>query len=166
MPIEFTEPVVWSITLFIFAVGMVGTILPVLPGILIILAGCIWQGCMGEQSIAWWGWTVLGILVVAGLITDKIAGAMGAKKFGSSKAGVWGALIGAIVGIPFSPLVALFVTPFLGAVIAELIFARQDIKASLKAGGGATLGMLVGILMEVTCGLALIAWFCACYFCF
>ena len=48
----------------------------------------------------------------------------------------------------------------------ELIFARKDIMAAFKAGSGAALGMLTGLLLEFTCGLLIIAWFCSCYFLF
>jgi len=92
---------------------------------------------------------------------------MGAKKFGSTAAGIWGAIIGAVVGgILFTPIVGLLFMPFLGALLAELIFARKDIMAAFKAGSGAALGMLTGLLLEFTCGLLIIAWFCSCYFLF
>lgn len=73
----------------------------------------------------------------------------------------------AIVGsILFMPMVGLLVMPFLGALLAELIFARKDLAAAFKAGSGAALGMLTGLLLEFTCGLLIIAWFCSCYFLF
>jgi pyruvate/2-oxoglutarate/acetoin dehydrogenase E1 component len=78
-----------------------------------------------------------------------------------------GAIIGAVVGaLLFTPIVGLLFMPFLGALLAELIFARKDILAAFKAGSGAALGMLTGLLLEFTCGLLIIAWFCSCYFLF
>ena len=167
MPPVLSETLIWCVTLLLFGMGLIGTLIPMLPGIIIIAAGCIWQGDMGSQTLAWWEWTVLALLVAGGLVIDKLSGGMGAKKFGSTSAGIWGAVIGAIVGaILFTPIVGLLVMPFLGALLAELIFARKDIAAAFKAGSGAALGMLTGLLLEFTCGLLIIAWFCSCYFLF
>ena len=128
MPPVLSETLIWCVTLLLFGMGLIGTLIPMLPGIIIIAAGCIWQGVMGSQTLAWWEWTVLALLVAGGLVIDKLSGGMGAKKFGSTSAGIWGAVIGAIVGaILFTPIVGLLVMPFLGALLAELIFARKDI---------------------------------------
>lgn len=162
-----SETLVWCVTLFLFGMGLIGTLIPMLPGIIIIAAGCIWQGVMGTRHLEWWVWAVLALLVAGGLVIDKLSGGMGAKKFGSTAAGIWGAIIGAVVGaVLFTPIVGLLFMPFLGALLAELIFARKDIVAAFKAGSGAALGMLTGLLLEFTCGLLIIAWFCSCYFLF
>ena len=167
MPPVLSETLVWCVTLLLFGMGLIGTLIPMLPGIIIIAAGCIWQGVMGSRHLAWWEWTVLALMVAGGLVIDKLSGGMGAKKFGSTAAGIWGAIIGAVVGgILFTPIVGRLFMPFLGALLAELIFARKDIMAAFKAGSGAALGMLTGLLLEFTCGLLIIAWFCSCYFLF
>ena len=110
---------------------------------------------------------VLALLVAGGMVIDKLSGGMGAKKFGSTAAGIWGAIIGAVAGsLLFSPITGLLFMPFLGALLAELIFARKDIMNAFRAGSGAALGMLAGLLLEFTCGLLIIAWFCSCCFLF
>ena len=167
MPHLLSETLVWCVTLLLFGMGLIGTLIPMLPGIIIIAAGCVWQGVMGRENLAWWEWTVLALLVAGGMVIDKLSGGMGAKKFGSTAAGIWGAIIGAVAGsLLFSPITGLLFMPFLGALLAELIFARKDIMAAFKAGSGAALGMLTGLLLEFTCGLLIIAWFCSCYFLF
>ena len=138
MPPVLSETLVWCVTLLLFGMGLIGTLIPMLPGIIIIAAGCIWQGVMGSRHLAWWEWTVLALMVAGGLVG----------------------------GILFTPIVGLLFMPFLGALLAELIFARKDIMAAFKAGSGAALGMLTGLLLEFTCGLLIIAWFCSCYFLF
>lgn len=146
MPHLLSETLVWCVTLLLFGMGLIGTLIPMLPGIMIIAAGCVWQGVM---------------------VIDKLSGGMGAKKFGSTAAGIWGAIIGAVAGsLLFSPITGLLFMPFLGALLAELIFARKDIMNAFRAGSGAALGMLAGLLLEFTCGLLIIAWFCSCCFLF
>ena len=165
MPHLLSETLVWCVTLLLFGMGLIGTLIPMLPGIIIIAAGCVWQGAMGRENLAWWEWTVLALLVAGGMVIDKLSGGMGAKKFGSTAAGIWGAIIGAVAGsLLFSPIVGLLFMPFLGALLAELIFARKDIMDAFRAGSGAALGMLAGLLLEFTCGLLIIAWFCSCCF--
>ena len=137
MPHLLSETLVWCVTLLLFGMGLIGTLIPMLPGIIIIAAGCVWQGAMGRENLAWWEWTVLALLVAGGMVIDKLSGGMGAKKFGSTAAGIWGAIIGAVAGsLLFSPIVGLLFMPFLGALLAELIFARKDIMDAFRAGSG------------------------------
>ena len=45
----------WSVAVILFAVGLIGTVLPVFPGTLIILAGALLHRMMlgAEKSIGW-----------------------------------------------------------------------------------------------------------------
>lgn len=168
MPPVLSETLIWCVTLLLFGMGLIGTLIPMLPGIIIIAAGCIWQGIMGSHSLAWWEWTVLALLVAGGLVIDKISGGMGAKKFRQYLGRNLGRHHRSHCGRhPVPPYWSAFWScRFLGALLAELIFARKDIAAAFKAGSGAALGMLTGLLLEFTCGLLIIAWFCSCYFLF
>lgn len=164
---DISSLLIWSVTILLFLTGLAGTVVPFLPGILVIAAGAVWQGVMGDRHIPWWGWAVLTLMVAGGMVFDKISGGLGAHKFGSTKAGIIGALLGALIGpFLFTPLVGLIVAPFLGAVIGELVFARQTPGQAAKAGTGATLGMLTGLAFEFLTGLMMISWFFACYYLF
>lgn len=164
MPPVLSETLIWCVTLLLFGMGLIGTLIPMLPGIIIIAAGCIWQGIMGSHSLAWWEWTVLALLVAGGLVIDKISGGMGAKKFGSTSAGIWGAIIGAIVGAILFPLLSAFWScRFWGRSWPNLFSPARTLPPHSRPGRAA-LGMLTGLLLEFTCGLLIIAWFCSCYF--
>ena len=63
MPHLLSETLVWCVTLLLFGMGLIGTLIPMLPGIMIIAAGCVWQGVMGRENLAWWEWTVLALMV-------------------------------------------------------------------------------------------------------
>lgn len=80
MPHLLSETLVWCVTLLLFGMGLIGTLIPMLPGIIIIAAGCVWQGAMGRENLAWWEWTVLALLVAGGMVIDKLSGRHGSQK--------------------------------------------------------------------------------------
>jgi uncharacterized protein YqgC (DUF456 family) len=149
----------WLITLILFAVGLIGTVLPFLPGTTIILAAAIIHRIMlgPEKSV---GWQVIAVLIVLTLITyllDFLSGYFGAKYFGATRWGTVGAIIGAVVGIFFG-LVGLFVGPVVGAVVGEFIAGKKMIAAG-RAGWGSLLGHLTGMVGKLLIGLAMIVIF-------
>ena len=113
----------WTIiTLLIMAVGLVGTVLPVIPGILLIYAGYLvygfatgWQA-YGLAAIV--GWSVVTGLV---LLLDFYAGAIGAKRYGASRSGTWGSFIGGLIGALAAGFPGLILGPFFGAAAGELL---------------------------------------------
>lgn len=116
MPHLLSETLVWCVTLRLFGMGLIGTLIPMLPGIMIIAAGCVWQGVMGRENLAWWEWTVLALLVAGGMVIDKFSGGMGAAIWRTA-AGIWGAIIGAVAGsLLFSPHYGPFVHAVPGGV--------------------------------------------------
>ncbi len=149
----------WFITIVLFAVGLIGTIVPVLPGTTIILAAVVIHRLMlgPEKSV---GWRILSILVVLTLATyalDFLGGYFGAKYFGATKWGTVGAIIGALVGLFFG-ILGLFVGPVIGAVAGEFIGGKRMIDAG-RAGWGSLLGNLAGMVGKLLIALAMIAVF-------
>ena len=162
---DWQQTLIWTVTIALFVIGLVGTLIPFLPGIVLIGAGVLWQGCMGDRTFPWWQWAILAFLIIGGFLLDKVAGGVGAKALGGSKAGVIGAIAGAILGsLFFTPVVGLTIAPFVAALAAELLFARSSVTKAAKAGTGATLGMLTGLAIEFLTGLLIICWFLTCYF--
>ncbi len=124
---------------------------------------------VGEQQT--FGWWVLGgclAIAVIGEIIEFIAGVAGAKKGGSSSRGMWGALIGGIVGVFIFTPVFFFLTPifgaflgavlgtFVGAAIGEMTAEHATIKGSMKPAIGATIGRVLGATSKV--GIAIAMW--------
>jgi uncharacterized protein YqgC (DUF456 family) len=149
----------WLFTIVFFAIGLIGTLLPFLPGTTIILAAAVIHRVMlgPEKSI---GWRVLGILVLLTLATyalDFLSGYFGAKYFGASKWGTCGAIIGAIVGVFFG-IIGLFVGPVFGALVGEFIAGKKIIDAG-RAGWGSLLGNLGGMVAKLLIALVMISLF-------
>lgn len=79
---------------------------------------------------------------------DYIVPAAGAKKYGASKFGFWGAIIGMIVGIIYLPPLGMIIGAFIGAFVGELVIGKQS-SVALKASWGVFIGVMVGILLKL-----------------
>jgi len=153
------ELIWWLITIILFAVGLIGTVAPVLPGTTMILAAAVIHRVMlgPEKSV---GWRVLSILIALTLATYALdfAGAyFGAKYFGATKWGTFGAIIGALIGLFFG-IIGLFIGPVVGAILGEFIAGKRMIEAG-RAGWGSLLGNLGGMLGKLLIALMMIVLF-------
>ena len=149
----------WSVAVILFAVGLIGTVLPVFPGTIIILAAALLHRMMlgAEKSV---GWGTIAVLVMLTLVTyalDFLSGYFGAKYFGATRWGMFGALLGALIGIFFG-IVGLFVGPVIGAVLGEFIAGKRMIDAG-KAGWGSLLGNLAAMIGKLFIALVMITIF-------
>src|SRR5437667_2376392 len=149
----------WLFTTVLFAVGRIGTVLPVFPGTTIILAGAVIHRVMlgSEKSIGWRSIVVLVILTLATYALDFLGGYFGAKYFGATKWGMFGAILGALIGIFFG-IIGLFVGPVIGATLGEFIAGKRMIDAG-RAGWGSLLGNLGGMIGKLLIALAMITIF-------
>ncbi len=149
----------WVITIVLFAVGLIGTIAPVLPGTTIILAAAVIHRIMlgPEKSVGWRTIFVLVLLTLATYAIDVLGGYFGAKYFGATKWGTFGAIVGALVGLFFG-IVGLFVGPVIGAIAGEFIAGKRMIDAG-RAGWGSLLGNLGAMVGKLVIALAMIAIF-------
>ena len=130
-------------------VGILGSFLPVLPGPPISWIGLLLLYLTKAVPDNWW---FLGITLFFALfitIMDYIIPAMGTKKFGGSKAGMVGTVIGLLVAIFFPILgpLGIIIWPFVGALVGELS-NKADQKTALKAAFGSFLGFLTGTFMK------------------
>ena len=149
----------WFLTIVLFAVGLIGTILPVLPGTTIILAATIIHRVMlgPDKSVGWPTILVLVLLTLATYAIDLLSGYFGAKYFGATKWGTFGAILGALVGLFFG-LIGLFVGPVIGAIAGEVIAGKRMIDAG-RAGWGSLLGNIGAMLGKLIIALAMITIF-------
>ena len=149
----------WFVTVVLFAIGVIGTIVPILPGTTIILAAAIIHRIVlgPEKSIGWRTMIVLVLLTLVTYVLDVLAGYFGAKYFSATKWGTFGAILGALVGLFFG-LIGLFVGPVIGAVIGEFIAGKRMIDAG-RAGWGSLLGNIGAMLAKLIIALVMIAIF-------
>jgi uncharacterized protein YqgC (DUF456 family) len=149
----------WLIVIVLFAVGLIGTVLPVFPGTTIILAAAIIHRLMlgPAKSVAWPTLAILVLLTLVSYAIDVAGGYFGAKYFGATRWGTFGAIIGALVGLFFG-IVGLFIGPVLGAIVGEFIAGKRMIDAG-RAGWGSLLGNLGGMVGKLVIALVMITIF-------
>ncbi len=136
------------LTIVIIAAGVVGIIIPGLPAAPLILLGSVVYGFgYGFERIGLTIYLVLTGLALLSLVIDYLGSMFGAKKFGASKWGIAGALLGLFIGFIIGNIWGLLIGPFVGAFLLELLRQRKA-KQSLKAGLGAVLGFLGGFFLR------------------
>jgi hypothetical protein len=138
--------------------GLVGSVLPAMPGTVLILGGALLHAVvtgfdpMGPGRLA-----ILGVLTVLAYALDYVAGALGVRRFGGSRWAIAGAAVGALVGLFFG-LPGLLLGPLLGSLGAEYVYTRQ-LNASARAALGTVVGLLLGAVAKFGLGLAMIGLF-------
>lgn len=144
----------------IFIAGIVTSLLPVIPGNVIIWLGVLThQLWMGDASVGWKIVMLTGIITIFGLFGDVILGYWGAKKFGATWKGATGALLGACIGFFLPPpLIWLIFGPIIGAVAGELIAGRTLIAGS-KAGIGTIIGTALAFALKFGLSVCVVAIF-------
>ncbi len=151
----------WTITLLLMLVGLVGTVVPLLPGTTIILAAAVLHRLMlgAGQSVGWWTIGALSALTLLSFAVELLSGSIGAKWFGATKWGAIGGIIGGIVGLFFG-LVGIFVGPLVGVLVGELLGGKGLLPAG-KSTWGTLIGTTAGMLAKVGLALAMVALFLA-----
>lgn len=133
----------------LWAAALVLTFVPMVPATLVIWGAALLHEALvgfGELSRADWAWLIgLGLLAMT---LDNVAGALGAKRYGAGRAGIWGAVIGALVGAVVLGPLGILLGPFLGALAAELLSGKSGQEA-LRAAWGSLLGVLGGVLAKL-----------------
>ncbi len=152
-------------TVLLMLAGLVGTVVPALPGTALIFGGALvyaWGtdfARVGPETL----W-LLGGITLATIVLDYVAGAYGARRAGSTAAGVWGSVIGAFFGMVVFGLLGLVLGTFLGALFAEIVFAGVSVRTAMKVGFGAVLGFLGSTVMKFIAAIVMIIVFISALF--
>ncbi|QZE14913.1 DUF456 domain-containing protein [Halosquirtibacter laminarini] len=138
-----------TVLIFIFIVaGLIGCIIPMIPGPPLSLIGYYLTFLLPDVVTPEWYYILFWTVLMVGItILDNLLPALGAKKLGGTKYGMWGGVIGLFVGLTFFPI-GLFVGPFIGAFIGEKI-AGQKNHVAIKAGLGSSLGLIAGTFIKL-----------------
>lgn len=155
---------VWTVTSLLLLAGLIGTVVPVLPGPALIFLGALFHflaleyGVGVDSGISWPGFSILLVMVMLTQALEMFSSAMGARYFGSTRWGVWGAILGGVVGIFFG-IPGIFIGPVVGALAFEMILARRQWRPAAKSTWGTLLGTTAGLVLKVGMGLLMTGYF-------
>lgn len=139
----------WVVAALIILGGLVGTVLPALPGVPMIFAGLLLAAWSHEFAVIGWGTlSILAVLTMIAVLIDYLAAAFGAKRLGASTRAFWGATLGALVGMFFG-LPGIILGPFFGAVAAE-ISGGQGARQAGRSGYGVWVGLVIGTAAKLS----------------
>ncbi|AXH99003.1 DUF456 family protein [Sporosarcina sp. PTS2304] len=139
----------WIVAIVMFVIAFAGLIYPIIPSVIFILAGFLLYGAIVSfEELTWLFWIIECLFVVLLFGADTIANLVGVKKFGGSKAGMWGSTIGLLIGPFVIPVAGILIGPFLGAIIAELIVTRSGITQVVKTGIGSVVGFVTSVAVK------------------
>lgn len=143
----------------LIALGLLGTLLPILPGTVIAFSGIVVHKLLrAEASVSWEFVAIaLGITLLT-LVIDMWCTWWGARRFGASWKGALGAVLGGLFGMLFFSLPGLIIGPILGAVLFELLDDRSGPEAT-RAGVGTVVGALVAFVLKLGLTTGMVAAF-------
>lgn len=164
---EFSEVLILFITMFVMVVGLIFTVVPPIPGTLIIWGAAIFYGwVLGWENLGWTTFVVLTVLMIIGLVIDVLAGHFGAKLGGASCLAI---IVGAALGLIFGIVASLIGTPILGCFAGVVgIFVgvllvewmrKGEWRTAFKATQGYVAGSVAGIMARATSGVLMIGIF-------
>lgn len=129
-------------------VGLAGCILPVIPGPPISYAGLLLlqvakdNPFSAETMMIW-----LTVTIVVTLL-DYVVPVWGTRKYGGSRQGIWGSIIGLLAGLFFFPPIGIIIGPFAGAILGEMV-AGKNSNDAFRAGFGSFVGLMAGTLLKL-----------------
>ena len=139
-------------------IGIVGCFVPVIPGPPLAYLALLLLQIGPEVPFSTKFMIILGVVVAAVTVLDYVVPALGAKKWGGSKYGIYGSFAGVFMGIFFWPPFGFLVFPFLGALIGEMIYGAET-KLAMKSAAGTFFGLLFGTMLKLSVTLVIAYYF-------
>jgi uncharacterized protein YqgC (DUF456 family) len=148
----------WAGVVTLILIGIAGTVLPALPGTILVLAGIVWGAWIdGFTRVPGWVVALCAVLAVLAWATDYVAALMGAKRVRASGWALAGAAAGTVAGI-FTGFIGLLFMPLVGAMAGEAWALRRQPagdaaangKRALEVGFATWLGMMIGTAVKLS----------------
>lgn len=150
----------WVLCVVLMVLGLAGTVLPVLPGTLLVWAGIVLGAWIDDFArISMTTLAVITVLAVLAWALDYAAGWMGAQRAGASKQALIGAAVGTVLGL-FMGVVGVLFLPLVGAALGEYL-ARKDHGRAAKVGMATWVGIVVGLVAKVVISFIMVGIFIA-----
>lgn len=157
-----------TIGIIVLFVGIIGCVLPVIPGPTVAWASLLILQLKKNPPFDAEFLVIMGVIMAAVTALDYIVPVIGTKKFGGSKQGVRGSMIGLIVaviilpflGITLGPfgLLGIIFGPFIGAYVGEIMSGKES-NTALRAAFGSFIGFLAGTIMKLAYSIVVAFYF-------
>jgi uncharacterized protein len=148
----------WLIASLLILIGIIGSFLPAVPGVLLIFGGMLlgaWTD--GFRRVGWVTLAILGVLTALALLGDLLGSLIGAKRAGASRTALLGAALGCLVGIFFGIAGALL-GPFVGAIVGELL-SRRHLGQATRVAAGTWIGLALSLIFRLVVVFTMLAVF-------
>lgn len=150
----------WMLCVLLIVIGLAGTVLPALPGTLLVAGGILLGAWIDDFSrVGWISLSVIAVLALLAWALDYAAGLLGAQRAGASRQAIIGAALGTVVGL-FMGLVGVLFMPLVGAALGEYL-ARRDQQQAVRVGVATWLGIMAGLVAKVVIAFMMIGVFIA-----
>ena len=178
---DLPEGTLLLITLIAMFVGLVGSVLPALPGVtLIFISALVYAFSTGFEVVGGWVVALIGLFALLALVADFVGTSYGARRFGASNWGTAGGAIGGILGalagllfLGIGSLFGLILGSVGGVFLGEYLRRRHgtpaqgtdgprvrparsegnDWRRTGRAAGGVFVGYLIGAAAQGVLGL-------------
>lgn len=138
--------------------GIIGAILPVLPGPLLSWLSLLLFFLLPEHEVGPWTLGITFALMLAVSAIDLVIPILGAKRFGASREGIVGGALGIVIGLFFFPPVGIILGPLIGTIVGDMI-AGGTFAAAFNSGMGSLIGFLVGTSLKLAYSIGIIILF-------
>jgi uncharacterized protein len=138
--------------------GIAGSILPLLPGPPLGYLGLLVLQLLDPGPFTMRFLLIMAAITLVATLFDYLVPVLGSKKSGATKLGVWGSVVGLVIGIFAFPPIGIIVGPFLGALVGEMI-SGKDFSEALRSGFGSFMGFLAGTIIKLILSLVMAYYF-------
>ena len=150
----------WGLFLFLVLLGFLGIIIPFLPDMLLIFAGILIFALLTHfQNISFGLLALLFGLSLFGFLFDYLGTIFSAKKAGASKWGIFGAILGGIVGVFIFNIFGFLIGAVFGAILFEIIFEKKEMDKAINSGVGAFFGLFFSFIAKIILSVVIITLF-------
>lgn len=150
----------WILCAALIVAGLAGTVLPVLPGTVLVWGGIVLGAWIDDfQRVGTTTLVVITVLAALAWVLDYVAGLLGARRAGASRQALLGAAIGTVAGL-FMGVVGVLFMPLVGAALGEYL-AQKDQTRAVRVGVATWLGIMLGLLAKVVLAFVMVGLFVA-----
>jgi hypothetical protein len=148
----------WLASAALILLGLLGTVLPLLPGTLLVWGGVLLGAWIDDFTRVGVGTViVVSVLAVLAWGLDFVAGLLGARRVGASKQALVGAALGTVLGL-FMGLVGVLFMPLVGAAVGEY-WAQKNQQRAAKVALATWLGLMLGMVAKVVLSFVMVGIF-------